>query len=111
MRSSGATGSDAGGFLPGLLHHLPHCRRRTGRLFFAPRFQPLASVLNVRKELRILECGAPGGHDISHAVPYRPNLTIAFEKKLVVNQAAVDDAGDHLPVTDEIGRASCRETE
>src|SRR5208283_1655855 len=61
-------------------------------------FEPCASLFNGGKEKWVFEGGAPGGHDRAHTVPDHPDLSIAFEKKFVVNHATVDDTGDHIPV-------------
>src|SRR6266849_5131261 len=69
--------------------------------FLPPGFQALASVLNVRKQVWVLERGAPSRNNGAHAIPDHPNLAITFEEQLIVDQSTVDNAGDHLPITDD----------
>src|ERR1700722_13581108 len=95
------TKSSTSRFLPCLIHHLPHRRARTRRLLLAPGLQPPASIFNVRKQLRILECCTPDGHDAVHAVPYHPDLSVALKEKLIVDQSAIHNARHHIPVADD----------
>src|SRR5713226_3361440 len=83
-----------------LYHHLPHCRAGSRRALLPPGLQPLASFFDVLEKMWILESGPPCGNDRPHAVPHHPNLAVAFEKQFVVDQPAVHDAGDHVPVAD-----------
>src|SRR5450432_3077272 len=51
--------------------------------------------------MRVLEGRAPGGNNGAHAIPDYPNFSITFEEQLVVDQSTVDDARDHIPITDD----------
>src|ERR1700731_4831154 len=51
-----------------------------GGSFFTPGFQALASVLDVGKQVRVLERGAPSRNNGAHAIPDHPNFAITFEE-------------------------------
>src|SRR5260370_750467 len=82
------------------LHRLPHGHGRSRSAPLAPGFQPLAGFFDSGKQGGILERCPPGGHDGPHPVPHHPKFSIALKKQLVVDKAAVHDAGDHFPIAD-----------
>src|SRR5262249_51830934 len=84
-----------------LLHHLPHCGVGTGSAFFPPRFEALANIFQIAKNRRILERRAPCRNDVSNAVPDYPDLAVAFEEKLIVDETPVHDARHHFPIADD----------
>src|SRR5215467_9575165 len=49
----------------------------------------------------VLERGAPGRHDASHAIPHDPDFPIALKEQLVIDQSAIHDAGHHFPIADD----------
>src|SRR5712671_5380045 len=69
-------------------------------MLLSPGFQPLVRFFDICKQPRIFERRSPDRHDRPHAVPHHPDLSVAFEKQLVVDQPAVHDARHHLPITD-----------
>src|SRR5216683_3097960 len=69
-------------------------------MLLPPCFQPLVGFFNVRKQPWIFERRPPSRHDSAHPVPHHPDLTVALEEQLVIDQPAIDDARHHVPIAD-----------
>src|SRR5260370_27739811 len=69
-------------------------------MLLPPRFQPVVRLFNVCKKPRVFERGPPDWHDRSHAVPHHPDLAVAFEKQLIINQSVRTDARPPLPIAE-----------
>src|SRR5208337_5143193 len=95
------TGKASLGLAAALLHHLAHGGSGARGALFAPGLEPRAGLFNRGEKVRVLERGTPRRNDGAHAVPDDPKFPIAFKKEFVVDQSAIDDAGDHIPITND----------
>src|SRR6266403_2428003 len=89
-----------------LCQQTSHGCARPRRPPFPPRFKPLAGVLDVLKQVWILECCAPRRNDRAHAIPHHPNLAVALKEQFVVDQSAIHNTRHHVPITDDHSNVS-----